>query len=476
VNAEEFRRHGRAVVDLVADYLETLEGRPVLAKVEPGWVRAQLPPHPPEAPEPFEEVLADVERVVLPALTHWQHPRFFAYFPANSSPPSILGELLSAGLGVQGMLWSTSPAATELETHVLDWLQELLGLPEAFASTSAGGGVIADSASSAVLCALLAARERATGGAGNRDGLTGGLAVYTSTQAHSSVQKAVRIAGIGDANLRLVPVDEQQRMRPDALAEALDADVAAGLTPVLVCATVGTTSTAAVDPVAEVARIARAHGAWLHVDAAYAGTAAVAPELRWINDGVHLADSYACNPHKWLLTNFDCTAFYVTDREALVGALSIVPEYLRNPATDSGAVIDYRDWQVPLGRRFRALKLWFVLRTYGAEGLRQHIRRHVELAADLAERIAGHPDFTVVAPAHLGLVCFQHRAGDAGNQALLDRLNADGRIHLTHTRLADRLVLRIAVGGARTEARHVDEAWDAILAAAAEVAVEEEAS
>jgi aromatic-L-amino-acid/L-tryptophan decarboxylase len=467
----EFRRHGREVVDLIADYLETLEDRPVRAQVEPGWVRAQLPPHPPEAPEDFADVLADVERVILPALTHWQHPRFFAYFPANSSPPSVLGELLSAGLGVQGMLWATSPAATELETHVLDWLRELLDLPVSFASDAGGGGVIADSASSAVLCALLAARERATGGAGNRAGVPGGtLTAYTSSQAHSSVEKAVRIAGLGSDHLRIVDVDARHRMRPDALDAALTVDREAGRTPVLVSATVGTTSSTAVDPLAEIGEVCRRHGVWLHVDAAYAGTAAVCPELRWIHEGVLLADSYACNPHKWLLTNFDCTAFYLADRQALTSALSILPEYLRNAATESGAVIDYRDWQVPLGRRFRALKLWFVLRTYGAEGLRAHIRRHIRLAADLARRIEDSADFDVVAPADLGLVCFRHRGGEDMNARLVETLNDEGFLHLTATRLDDVLTLRLALGGVRTEQRHVDEAWERIETTAAALA------
>jgi aromatic-L-amino-acid/L-tryptophan decarboxylase len=459
---DELRRHGREVIDLIADYLETIEERPVRAQVAPGEVRAQLPAHAPEAGEPFADILADVERIILPGLTHWQHPRFFAYFPANSSGPSILGELLSAGLGVQGMLWSTSPAATELETHVLDWLRELLGLPDAFSSATEGGGVIADSASSAVLCALLAARERATDGTSNDLGVRGGLTVYVSSETHSSAEKAVRVAGIGSDGLRAVAVDAERRLRPEELDRLLTEDRAAGRTPVMVVATVGTTSSAAVDPVGAVAAVCRRHGVWLHVDAAYAGTAAICPELRWIHEGVAGADSYACNPHKWLLTNFDCTAFYVADRGALTAALSILPEYLRNTASEAGGVIDYRDWQVPLGRRFRALKLWFVLRHHGAEGLRAHIRRHVALAADVAARIDADPDFTVVAPAHLALVCFRHRGGDAANLALLEALNDEGTIHLTHTKLDGLVTLRLAVGGVRTERRHVEEAWEAI--------------
>ncbi|CAN5635301.1 pyridoxal-dependent decarboxylase [soil metagenome] len=462
MTSEEFRRHGHAVVDWVADYLDRVADLPVLAQVKPGEIRARLPAGPPEIGEPFEAVLRDLDDVVVPGLTHWQSPDFFAYFPANVSGPSILGELVSAGLGVQGMLWSTSPAMTEIETHVLDWVVDLLGLPAGFSSAGAGGGVLQDSASSAVLCALLAARERATGGAATHAGVDRALTVYTSSQAHSSVEKAVRIAGLGSDRLRLVDVDAAFALRPDDLARRMADDRAAGATPCLVVATVGTTSSTAIDPVRAAGEICRREGAWLHVDAAYAGSAAVCPELRWIHDGLELADSYAFNPHKWLLTNFDCCCFYVTDRAALVRALSILPEYLRNTATESGSVIDYRDWQVPLGRRFRALKLWFVIRHYGAEGLRRHIRSHVAAARELAAAVAADPGFELAAPALLGLVCLRHRGGDDVNQAVLDRVNASGRLHLTHTRLDGKLTLRVAVGGARTERRHVLRAWEQI--------------
>ncbi len=462
MTSEEFRRHGHAVVDWVADYLDRVADLPVLAQVKPGEIRARLPAGPPEIGEPFEAVLRDLDEVVVPGLTHWQSPDFFAYFPANVSGPSILGELVSAGLGVQGMLWSTSPAMTEIETHVLDWVVDLLGLPAGFSSAGAGGGVLQDSASSAVLCALLAARERATGGAATHAGVDRALTVYTSSQAHSSVEKAVRIAGLGSDRLRLVDVDAAFALRPEDLARRMADDRAAGATPCLVVATVGTTSSTAIDPVRAVGEICRREGVWLHVDAAYAGSAAVCPELRWIHDGLELADSYAFNPHKWLLTNFDCCCFYVTDRAALVRALSILPEYLRNTATESGSVIDYRDWQVPLGRRFRALKLWFVIRHYGAEGLRRHIRSHVAAARELAAAVAADPGFELAAPALLGLVCLRHRGGDDVNQAVLDRVNASGRLHLTHTRLDGRLTLRVAVGGARTERRHVLRAWEQI--------------
>jgi aromatic-L-amino-acid decarboxylase len=454
---EEFRRHGHAVVEWVARYLETIEDRPVQSAVAPGWVRDQLPASAPAAPEDFEDVLADLDRVIVPGISQWQHPGWHAYFPTGASGPSVLGDLVSSGLGVQGMLWSTSPACTELETHVMDWMVELLGLPDRFRSDGAGGGVIQESASGATLCALLAARWRAAG-----DGPFDRLRAYTSTQSHSSVEKAVRIAGLRPDQLRLVEVDEGYAMRDDALAAAMAEDRAAGLTPFFVVATVGTTSSTALDPLVAIADACAEHGAWVHVDAAHAGSALVCPELRWIAAGVERVDSFAMNPHKWLFTNFDCDCFWVADRRALVGALTVLPEYLRNAATESGAVIDYRDWQVPLGRRFRSLKLWFVLRAYGVEGLRHHIREHVELTQDLADRLRDHPRLEVVAPHPLNLVCFRHADGDEATEALLAALNATGQVLLTHTRLDDRLVIRASIGAQATEGRHVETLWHLI--------------
>ena len=449
---DEFRRQGAAVVEWIARYLETVEDHPVQSPLAPGEVCAALPPHPPQHPEPFEDVLADVDRIVLPGITHWQSPNWFAFFPANNSGPSILGELLSAGLGVQGMLWATSPACTELETHVLDWMVELLDLPERFLSTGDGGGVIEDSASSATLVALVAARQRAVdAGAG-----LGDLAAYASAHTHSSLEKAARIAGLTAEQVRLVEVDGEHAMRPDALAAAIADDRAAGRVPFFTCATVGTTSSLAVDPVARLVH----DGVWLHVDGAMAGSAAVCEELRWVNDGLDRADSYAFNPHKWLFTNFDCTCFWVADRAALLNALSILPEYLRNQASESGAVIDYRDWQLPLGRRFRALKLWFVIRHYGAEGLAHHVRRHVALAGQLVGWVEDDDRFELAAPPRLGLVCLRHVGGDEPTQALLDAVNASGDQALTHTRLDDRLVIRVSIGQSHTEERHVRALWD----------------
>jgi aromatic-L-amino-acid decarboxylase len=459
---DEFRRHGRDVVEWIAAYLERVERLPVLAQVKPGEIRDRLPSAPPEVGESFDAILADLDRVILPGITHWQSPNFFAYFPGNASGPAILGELLSAGLGVQGMLWATSPACTELETHVLDWLADLIGLPESFTSRGTGGGVIQDTASSAILCALLAARERATGGTATARGVTTPLIVYGSSETHSSVDKAVGIAGLGRERFRRVAVDDAFAMRPAALEDALIADAAVGGTPGLVVATVGTTSSTAVDPVAAIAEICRRHRVWLHVDAALAGSAAVCPEFRWLHEGLAQADSYCVNPHKWLLTNLDCSVLYVADRTALVRALSVLPEYLRNQATESGAVVDYRDWQIPLGRRFRALKLWFVMRWYGAEGLRRHIRHHAALARTFADWVAADPRFEIVAPVVLNLVCFRLKSGDETSRRLLEALNTSGALYLTHTRLAGRYALRLALGGTHTERRHVEAAWTRI--------------
>ncbi|HTR66050.1 MAG TPA: aminotransferase class V-fold PLP-dependent enzyme [Terriglobales bacterium] len=456
---EEFRRCGHALVDWIADYYQRVETFPVLSRVKPGEIRASLPPAAPAQGESFEKILGDVEKVILPGITHWQSPNFFAYFPSNASGPSILGDLLSSGLDVQGMLWATSPACTELETHVLDWLVPMLGLPEKFLSSRTGGGVIQDTASSASLCALLAARERASNFASNQRGCDGKLVAYTSAQAHSSIEKAVQIAGIGRQNLRLVEVDENFAMRPEALARQLEQDRRDGLTPCFVAATVGTTSSNAIDPVPEIGRICREQNLWLHVDAAMSGTAALCPEFRHLQNGVELADSYCFNPHKWMFTNFDCDCFWVADRKALIQTLSVLPEYLKNQATESGAVIDYRDWQIPLGRRFRSLKLWFVIRHYGIEGLQHHVRRHVQLAQEFAAWVKGDSRFELAAPAPLNLVCFRHKGGDAANQALMDKLNRSGELYLTHTRLNDKLTLRMCIGQTNTERRHVEQAW-----------------
>lgn len=465
MTAEEFRRHGKEVIDWIADYYERVESLPVLSQVEPGEIRASLPAQAPQQGESFRAMLADIDRFILPGITHWQSPNFFAFFPANTSAPSILGELLSAGLGVQGMLWATSPACTELETHVLDWLVDMLDLPAKFKSSETGGGVIQDSASSAALCAVLTARERATDFATNEQGGNGKLVAYTSNQAHSSIEKAVKIAGLGRKNLRLIDVDENFAMLPELLLAQIKKDRAEGLVPCFVSATVGTTSSNGLDPLRAIGVLCRAENIWLHVDGAMAGTAALCPEHRYIQDGVELADSYCFNPHKWMFTNFDCDCFYVADRAALIKTLTIFPEYLRNQATESGAVFDYRDWHVPLGRRFRALKLWFVIRHYGVEGLRYHIREHVNLAQQFARWVMESPDFELAAPAPLNLVCFRHRGGDEINRQILEWLNRSGDIYLTHTTLNGKFTLRLCIGQTQTAARHVERAWKLIQAA-----------
>lgn len=466
---EQFRTYGYQVVDWIAQYWETLPEQPVVSRVAPGEIAAKLPAGPTEHGEPIDAILADLSTVVTPGLTHWQHPGFFGYFPANTSLPSVLGDLLCAGLGVQGMMWATSPACTELETVVMDWLADLLDLPAQFRSTSSGGGVIQDSASSATLVATLAALHRASKGRWAGVGVDQRYTAYTSVHGHSSIEKAARIAGIGGENLRLIEVDPQtQAMRPEALRAAIEADLAAGAVPAIVVATIGTTSTTAIDPIPEIGSIAREYGLWLHVDAAYAGAAAVCPELRWTHAGVQLADSYSFDPHKWLLTGFDCDAFFVADRAELIQALSVLPEYLRNAATESGAVIDYRDWQVSLGRRFRSLKLWLVLRWYGVEGLRAHIRSGVALAAEMARWMGADERFELVTPHPFGLVCFRLRADDDAtadddaNKEFLRRINASGEIFLTHTEVQGRYTLRFAVGSPLTAGEHVRAAWELI--------------
>lgn len=476
---DEFRRRGHELIEWIAAYQEQVADFPVLSRVQPGAIRAQLPTTPPQQGEPFEAVMADLEQIIMPGLTHWQSPNFYAYFPSNNSGPSILADLLTAGLGVQGMLWMTSPACTELEQQMMDWVVEMLDLPRSFHSSGAGGGVIEDSASSGVLCALLAARERATGLASNSAGLAalgtaGSLIAYCSTQTHSSLEKAMKVAGLGSDSLRLIEVDAAFAMRADVLAAQIAADRAAGLIPFFVCATVGSTSSTAIDPVPEIGRICRAQGLWLHIDSAMIGTAALCPEFRHIHAGIEHADSYVFNPHKWMFTNFDCSCLFVADRGALIRALTVLPEYLRNSATSDGAVVDYRDWQIPLGRRFRALKLWFVMRHYGVEGLQAHIRRHVALAQELTRWIEADPAYELMAPTSMNLVCFRLRApagqdANALNEALLQRLNASGNLYLTHTKLAGAYVLRICVGQSHTELEHVRAAWAAVCAAAAEL-------
>lgn len=461
------------MVDWIADYIDGVgtEQR-VFPDVSPGKIRARLPEHPPASPEPFSAVMRDFEDVIVPGLTHWQHPGFFAWFPSNISFPSILGELMSAGLGVNAMAWATSPAATELETLMLDWMHELLGLPDCFRSTSpTGGGVIQGTASEATLVAMLAARWKHTGGQVNVTGDTTRLVGYSTSQAHSSIEKGFRIAGIGTERVRVVDHDEHFAMQPDALAAAIARDRANGLIPFFVCATRGTTSSMAFDPIEEIADVCESESVWLHVDAAMSGIAALEPDFRWVNSGVERADSYTTNPHKWMGINFDCNLFWTADRASLIGALSILPPYLRSDAAQSGAAIDYRDWQIPLGRRFRALKLWFSLRTDGVEPTKNMIRNHVRWTQEVAAEVAADDRFDIVAPHPLNLLCLARRGDtiDASNHLtddLIEAANATGEMLFTRTELDGRSALRISVGASATQRTDVMSAWAKLQALA----------
>jgi len=460
---DEFKNNGYKVIDWIAEYYQNVDSLPVLSQARPGDIRGQLPDHPPEDGETFEAVLADMNEKILPGVTHWQSPNFFAFFPCNSTGPAILGDMLSTGLGVQGMLWATSPACTELETLVLDWLVDMLHLPEKFKSTSTGGGVIHDTASSAILCALLAAREKASNGKINETGFDGTLRVYTSNQAHSSIEKAVKITGIGKHNLRSITVDDEFAMRPSELRRAVEQDIRDGLTPAFVCATVGTTSSTALDPLTEIGNICSEFGIWLHVDAAMAGSAAICPEYRFIHEGLELAQSYCFNPHKFMLTNFDCSCFYVSNRDALIDSLSITPEYLKTKESKSNSVFDYRDWQIPLGRRFRSLKLWSVIRHYGIKGIQAHIRQHIGSAKALTEEINKDDRFELMAPTVLNLVCFRYKGSDEFNEELVQRLNDSGKLYLIHTKLNNKYTIRFSIGQTKTTWDHVIKAWKLIL-------------
>ena len=455
---DEFRRLGHAYVDWVASYWERVGDLPVQSSVEPGEVAARLPAAPPVTGEPLDAVLADLDDVVVPGLTHWQHPSFFAFFPANTSGPGVLADLVSSGLGVNGMNWSTSPACTEIEMAMLDWFVDVLGLPDHFrhAHDGPGGGVLQDSASSSTLCTILAARNRVTPG-----GDLSKLRAYASDQAHSSIVKGARVAGLADDQVRSIPTDAAFAMDPTALAAAIDADRRAGLVPFWCCATVGTTSSMAVDPVVEVARICAEAGVWCHVDAAMAGSAAVCEELRWVTDGADVVDSWSFNPHKWLFTTFDCSCLWLADSRPLVDALSITPAYLRNEQSEAGSVVDFRDWQVPLGRRFRALKPWLVMRHYGAEGLARHVREHVRLGRLLADRVLDDDRFTFAAPPALNLVCLRLTGdeADARTTALAETINGSGRALVTPTVLDGRPAIRVCVGQTWTTEAEVDALW-----------------
>lgn len=456
LSSEEFRKHGHALIDWIADYWDRIEDLPVESSVSPGSVRELLPPEAPQKGEPFADLIRDLDEIVMPGITHWQHPSWFSFFPANASPPSVLAELVSAGLGVQGMLWSTSPAATEIESHVLDWLVDLMDLPSEWKTTSLGGGVLQMSASDSTHTSLVVARHQAM----KRGANPTAMVAYASTQTHSSIQKGATVAGY--RHIRLIPVDDKQAMDISALRAALASDKAEGLVPVFVAATLGTTGTTAVDPIRPIGEICQEENLWLHVDAAYAGNAMICPEFRHHQDGLELVDSYTFNPHKWLMVNFDCSVFYVADRSPLIDCLSILPPYLKNEASESGAVIDYRDWHVPLGRRFRSLKLWWVIRSYGVEGLQSMIRYHVALTERLAEKLKSDPRFEVVAPHPFALVCFRCTAGDEATQSLAEAVNGSPNVAWTGSELDGRPMIRVSIGQRTTNEGHVDALWDLI--------------
>jgi aromatic-L-amino-acid/L-tryptophan decarboxylase len=455
---DDFRKAADEICDWIDDYLKNSGKYPVLAQIKPGDIRKALPQKPPIQAESFSRVLQDFQEIIVPGITHWNHPGFFSYFAITGSAPGVLGEMLSAALNINGMLWRTCPAATELEEVTLDWLRQMIGLPEGLF------GIIIDTASAGSLCAIAAARESLKLGI-REQGMSGRsdlprLCIYTSQQSHSSIEKGAIVLGFGQEGVRQIPVDESFRMRPDALDSAIQEDLRNGWKPVCVVATVGTTSTASVDPVAEIAEICKKHHVWLHVDAAYAGTAAILPEMRWIMKGCDEADSFLFNPHKWMFVPFDCTAFYTKHPDVLAQTFSLVPEYLRTPEE---GIHNFMDYGIQLGRRFRALKLWMVIRAFGVEGLQKSLRRHIQLAKEFADWIDASLHFERMAPVHFSLVCF--RACPPGyseeelnrlNQNMTDFINRSGDAFLYHTKLNGKITLRLAIGNLQTEKQHVE--------------------
>lgn len=470
MDIKEFRERGHQLVEWMGDYFENIENFPVKSQVQPGEVLAKLPSRPPAGPESFDRIFGDFLQIILPGITHWQSPSFFAYFNANNSFPSILGEMLTAAMGAQCMSWQTSPAAAELEERVMEWLRFMVGLPEGFT------GVIQDTASTATLCSLLTARERATNFQSNHSGYPDNIfTVYCSEHGHSSIDKAVRIAGIGSDNLRKIKCDQRFAVIPSELEKAIDRDSRRGFHPLAVVGAVGTTSSAAVDPVGDIGGICRKRGLWFHVDAAYAGTGLLLPENRWMTEGIEAADTFVFNPHKWMFTNFDCSAYFVRDTRALLNTFAILPEYLRT--REGSGVNNYRDWGIQLGRRFRALKLWFVIRSYGVRGLQAAIRSHMDWAAWLGKEITDSRDFELITPVSLGVVCFRYHPPhikdeknlSSLNNRLMEDLNATGKIYLTHTRLEDKFTLRFVVGQTRQTREHVEKGWHLIRRRAEEL-------
>lgn len=466
---ETFRKHAHELVDWIADYRANISQYPVKPDVVPGDIKKQLPALAPQEPEAFEQVYADFQKIIVPGITHWQHLQFFAYFPSGGSLPSLLADMLSGALSPQCMVWLTSPAAEELEERMMEWLRGMLGLPQHFT------GVIQDTSSSATLVAMLTARETKSSFAINQNGFTGNekYRMYTSAQAHSSVDKGVRITGIGIQNLVKIETDEQFALVPEKLEEAIQQDIQNGYTPLCVISTIGTTSSSAVDPIKEISAICKKYKIWHHIDASYSGTALMLPEMRWMSEGVEDADSFVVNPHKWMLTHFDCSAFFVKDKNALINTFSILPEYLKTE--EDKQVNNYRDWGIPLGRRFRALKLWFVMRNYGVTGMQEMLRNHIAYGQWLKEEIEQTPGFELLAPVPLNLVCFRlkpagindERTLDELNTRLLQSLNSSGKILLTQTRLNGKYCIRFVAGNAETRKADVETGWNFIKEQAA---------
>ena len=462
INSEEFRKNGHLIIDWISDFMENVEKYPVSPNLQPGDIKNLLPKKVPKKGERMIDIFNDFQKIILPGITHWQHPCWFAYFPANNSPPSVLGELLSAALGAQCMIWKTSPAAEELEEVTMDWLREMIGLPEGMA------GVIQDSASTSTLIALISAREKASGFRINNNGFEETLTVYCSEESHSSVVKGAKIAGYGKKNIRLIPTDENFAMKTEILETSILKDIQNFMIPAFVCGTIGTTSSTAIDPIEKIGKICKKHNIWFHIDAAYAGSAAILPEKRWIMKGIENADSFVFNPHKWLVTNFDCSAYFVKDIKILKKTFAINPEYLKTGVDQ--LVNNYRDWGIQLGRRFRALKLWFVLKSYGLEGLQNMIRNHINLAQALKKWVEKEKNFELMAPVNFGLVCFRFKPKNKTenelndlNQALLKSVNQTSKTMLTHTTLKGKYVIRFCIGQRTTKINHVESIWDLII-------------
>tara|TARA_B100001996_G_scaffold170707_1_gene130228 strand:- start:93 stop:1526 length:1434 start_codon:yes stop_codon:yes gene_type:complete len=458
MTTDEFRKQGYKVIDWLVDYYENIEEYPVLSQVKPGEVRSNLPKEPPLKGRKYDDILSDMD-IMMPGMTHWQSPNFHAFFPGASSGPAILADMIATGTGIVGMLWETSPSCTEVETHVLDWLVDMMGMPEKFKSNTIGGGVIQDTASSSTLVSLIGAREYASRGEFNSNAAKSKLTSYVSSHSHSSIEKAVKIAGLGKNSLRVIGVDKNYAMIPKKLEEQIEIDISNGFTPTFVCASVGTTNTTAMDPISDIGKICQKYDIWLHVDAAMAGSAALCPEYRHIQEGLEYANSYTFNPHKWMLTNFDCSVLYIDDRSRIINAMSVIPEYLKNKGSESGKVIDYMDWSVPLGRKFRGLKLWQVINYYGIEGLQEYIRENVKHTQELKSWIEKDNNFEIVAPVPLNLICFKHKKGSDFNRRLHEEINKTGKLYITRTKIDDEYILRFSIGQATGTIGHIKKSW-----------------